>query len=114
MAARCRYNTGFLCLKRLKKTLPSKGSVVVYNAAFEKGILSELGNAFPEYTDWVEGVVTRMDDLLAPFRNFHYYHPVQKGSTGPKAVIPALTWKGYEGLEISNEGMPTWLSSLWY
>ena len=91
-------------LEKLRETLPDKGSVVVYNAGFEKGILSDLGDAFPEYTDWVEGVVDRMADLLAPFRNFHYYHPAQKGSAGLKAVLPALTGKGYEGLEINDGG----------
>jgi len=91
-------------LKVLKETLPGKGSVVVYNAGFEKGILSDLGKAFPEYADWVEGVLDRMADLLAPFRNFHYYHPAQKGSASLKAVLPALTGKGYDELEINNSG----------
>jgi len=89
-------------LKRLRGALPDKGSVVVYNASFEKGILSNLGDAFPECTDWIEDVVSRMVDLLAPFRSFHYYHPAQRGSAGLKAVLPALTGKGYEGLEIDN------------
>jgi len=89
-------------LKRLREALPNKGSVVVYNAGFEKGILSDLGDAFPENADWIEGVVTRMADLLAPFRNFHYYHPAQRGSASLKAVLPALTGRGYNELDISD------------
>jgi hypothetical protein len=40
--------------------------------------------------------------LLGPFRSFDYYHPDQHGSASMKAVLPALTGKGYEGLEIQE------------
>ena len=40
-----------------------------------------------------------------PFRNFHYYHPAQKGSASLKAVLPAMTGCGYEDLEISDGQM---------
>ena len=43
-----------------------------------------------------------MVDLLQPFRSFHYYHPDQRGSASIKAVLPALTGKGYAGLEIAD------------
>ncbi len=89
-------------LSKLKEALPNRGSVVVYNQAFEKGIMTELGNTFPEYAEWADGVIGRMADLLAPFRDFCYYHPAQKGSASLKAVLPAATGKGYDELEINN------------
>jgi len=45
-----------------------------------------------------------MVDLLVPFRNFHYYHPQQHGSCSIKKVLPALTGKSYEGMEIAEGG----------
>jgi len=38
-----------------------------------------------------------------PFSLFHYDHPQQQGSASLKRVLPAITGRGYEGLEF-NEG----------
>lgn len=91
-------------LAYLSKVVGDKGSIVVYNQSFEESILRDLGNAFPEYAKWVEGVISRMVDLLVPFREFNYYHPAQKGSASLKHVLPALTGSGYEGLVICDGG----------
>lgn len=34
--------------------------------------------------------------------DFHYYHPMQKGSTSLKRVLPAITGSGYEDLDIND------------
>jgi hypothetical protein len=47
-------------------------------------------------------VTPRIVDLLLPFRGFRYYHPQQHGSASMKAVLPALTGKGYEHLAIQE------------
>jgi hypothetical protein len=73
--------------------LGERGSVVVYNQTFEKGVLAELGESFPEYRTWVKQIHDRIVDLCIPFRNFSYYHPMQKGSASMKRVLPALTGK---------------------
>ena len=69
---------------------------------FEEGILKELALAFPQYDGWIASICSRFIDLLIPFRQFHYYHPGQKGSASLKSVLPALTSKGYEGLAIAD------------
>jgi len=89
-------------LAELKKTLPDSGSVIVYNQGFEEGILNELALAFPQDDDWIISVCSRFIDLLIPFRQFHYYHPDQKGSASLKSVLPALTGKGYDGMVIAD------------
>ncbi|MBI4331149.1 MAG: DUF2779 domain-containing protein [Chloroflexi bacterium] len=89
-------------LARLKKAFGKSGTVVTYNQAFEEGVLNDLARTFPEYADWIKGVCGRMVDLLEPFRKFHYYHPDQSGSASIKHVMPALTGKGYEGMEIAD------------
>ena len=89
-------------LAALKKWLGKSGSIIVYNQSFEKSVLADLAEAFPEYKNWVESILSRFIDLLLPFRSFWYYHPAQKGSASLKAVMPALTGQGYQGLNIAN------------
>ncbi len=89
-------------LAELKKLLGKQSSIVVYNQTFEKGVLNELAQAFPEYRSWVEDVLARIVDLIVPFRRFHYYDPNQEGSASIKKVLPALTGRSYEGMEISD------------
>jgi hypothetical protein len=88
--------------KTLKEVLGDSGSIVVYNQSFELGVLKELVDAFPEYDDWNDLMNSRVVDLLIPFRNFSYYNPKQKGSASIKKVLPALTGKNYDNLDIGN------------
>lgn len=80
----------------------SNGSVIAYNKSFEEGVLQSLGNAFPKHAGWTESVVSRLVDLIVPFRSFHYYHPSQKGSASLKSVLPAITGHGYEEMPIAR------------
>ncbi|MGD1045098.1 MAG: DUF2779 domain-containing protein [Bacteroidota bacterium] len=91
-------------LKLLKKLLGNSGSIIAYNAGFEKGKLADASAAFSEYRDWFENIQNRIVDLLSPFRSFDYYHPEQMGTASIKAVLPALTGKSYEGMEIAEGG----------
>jgi hypothetical protein len=87
-------------LHELKRLLGSEGSIIAYNSGFEEGVLKELVEAFPEYRGWLEGILTRIVDLLFPFSNFHYYHASQKDTASLKKVLPAITGKGYEEMGI--------------
>ena len=91
-------------LNRLRDCIGDKGSVVVYNAKFEKGVLDALADAFPEHAGWIDGVKRRIVDLLEPFQAFDYYHPEQHGSASIKAVLPVLTGRSYADLEIQEGG----------
>ena len=95
-------------LSRLKGLLGREGSIIVYNAQFEKMILKQSVKAakvVPSYDNWLQGILDRFVDLLEPFRAFHYYHPDQHGSASIKSVLPVLTGKSYDDMEISNGGM---------
>ena len=46
-----------------------------------------------------------MDNQTANTYAFYYYHPDQHGSASMKAVLPSLTGKGYDGLEIQEGDM---------
>ncbi|MBU6402601.1 MAG: DUF2779 domain-containing protein [Verrucomicrobia bacterium] len=89
-------------MRQLKTVISSSGSIVVYNACFEKGRLKECCDLLPEYRSWYRQLEPRIVDLLLPFRGFRYYHPEQNGSASMKAVLPALTGKGYEHLDIQE------------
>ncbi len=89
-------------LKTLRESLGNTGTIVVYNKSFEQNILRELGNIFPDSAPWVDDICNRMIDLLVPFKNFHYHHPVQMGSASLKYVLPAITGKSYSGMDIAN------------
>ncbi|PYJ85999.1 MAG: hypothetical protein DME22_06915 [Verrucomicrobia bacterium] len=91
-------------MRRLRDALPVEGSVVAYNAPFELGRLKECCAAMPEFRSWVKKVKRRVVDLLLPFRRFRYYHAKQNGSASMKAVLPALTGKGYNHLAIQDGG----------
>ncbi len=89
-------------IEKLKKALGKEGTILAYYQSFEKSRLNEIADFFPEYREWVNQVIGRMIDLYDPFKNFAYYHPSQKGSASLKKVLPALTGKGYEDMEIGN------------
>ena len=91
-------------LASLSRMVGDSGSVIVYNRSFEESVLRELGNAFPDYAGWTESAISRLVDLIVPFRGFQYYHPSQKGSVSLKSVLSALTGSGYEDMPIANGG----------
>jgi hypothetical protein len=64
-----------------------------------------LGKAFPEYKEWIDGIIERIIDLNDPFKDFSYYHPQQLGSSSLKHVLPALTNLSYKDLEIGEGTM---------
>lgn len=89
-------------LRAARAALGGEGSIVSYNAAFERRVLRETAEAVPELADWAATTGDRMLDLLTPFRSFAYYHPAQLGSVSLKAVLPALTGMSYSDLEIAD------------
>lgn len=91
-------------LERLRELLGDAGTIVVYNEAFELGRLDELTTLYPARRGWYGRVKRRTLDLLRPFRDFAYYHPDQHGSASIKAVLPALTGTGYDGMAIGDGG----------
>ena len=91
-------------MRQLKSSIEPSGSIVVFNAPFEKGRMKECAELLPEYKSWVSAVNGRIVDLLNPFKAFSFYHPNQCGSASMKLVLPALTGKDYSKLEIQEGG----------
>lgn len=92
-------------IEKLLKDTKSKGSVLVYNMTFEKTRLLEIARDFPQYSSKIEKLISRMIDLLVPFRSRHYYKPQMKSSASLKSVFPAINPKfSYSNLEIQEGG----------
>jgi len=92
-------------LKQLKALLGNSGSIIAYNATFEKTTLRHASEAYVEYQSWVAELEERIVDLLIPFRQFLYYHPKQAGSASLKNVLPVMTHSNYSAMEIADGGM---------
>jgi len=91
-------------MAKLKEVMGTECSVIAYNAGFEMGILRKCAEVLPKYKKWVESIEERIIDLLKPFRDFAYYHPKQDGSCSIKNVLPVLTGKSYDDMEIGDGG----------
>jgi hypothetical protein len=89
-------------LDRMGPLLGDWGSIVAYNATFEKGILHDALAIRPDPAPWAEYLDARMVDLLEPFRDFLVYDSSQHGSASLKAVVPFFTDQTYEGREIAD------------
>ena len=84
------------------------GTILVYNIGFEKRILNNLANAYPQHKTRIEAILLRMVDLMTPFKKKWYYTPEMKGSASLKYVYPAIfptTENSYSGLNISDGAM---------
>lgn len=65
------------------------GPILVYNQAFEKRIIRELADRFPDLGGKLLALNARIVDLL-PVVKRNYYHPDMKGSWSLKSVLPCL------------------------
>jgi hypothetical protein len=91
--------------ERLLADIGPEGSIVVYNATFEKGILEDLQEAFPQWADRFQNFMDRLWDQGEIFQNGHYVHPSQKGSWSLKKILPAFDPDlEYDDLDV-QEGM---------
>jgi hypothetical protein len=65
------------------------GAIIVYNASFERSVLLQLADAFPDLAPALRDMAGRIFDLL-PFAREHYYHPAMMGSWSIKKVLPTI------------------------
>ena len=76
------------CARALAE-LPDTGSVIAWNAPFERSCLSQLASVVPEHALALRSLASRLVDLLSVARR-HYYHRDMRGSWSIKAVLPTL------------------------
>ena len=90
-------------LKLLKEKLGDAGSIVSYNAAFEKGVLNQAVDSLSRIRGRGGTRPSSGSSICwrrsAPSRSII---PRKPGSASLKAVLPALTGAGYESLDIAD------------
>lgn len=87
----------------LLEVLGSEGTILVYNAVFERSRLLDFVRDNPLWEPAIESLIHRMADLMEVFRKKYYYLPEMGESYSIKAVLPALfPEEGYTGLAISD------------
>jgi hypothetical protein len=92
-------------IESLLGNIGEDGTVLVYNIGFEKSILNSMALLFPEHDAAIRLVISRLIDLMEPFRAGYYYKPQMKGSYSIKDVLPALVPElSYDSLEIKDGG----------
>ena len=93
-------------IQTLKRDIGNIGTVIAYNAVFEKSILTSLSNTFEAEKEFLESLSVRFLDLLVPFRAGWYYKSEMKGSASIKSVLPAIAPEfSYGDLKIKDGGM---------
>lgn len=80
------------------------GSIVAYNAAFEKRCVRDLAEVFPDLAGALLEIEAKIVDLLPVTRNT-YYHRDQRGSWSIKAVLPTVAPElAYGDLDVKDGG----------
>lgn len=90
-------------LASMRRHIGDTGSVIVWYKVFETGRNTEMGKAFPEYAEFLEGVNNRVFDLMDIFSKQHFVHHDFKGSSSIKYVLPVLVPEfSYKEMDIQN------------
>lgn len=96
-----------------------EGTILVYNQAFEKTRIKELGEIFPQYKNEMKKMSEMLFDLMYIVKTntkfyeglgydereakiFNYYHKDLNGSFSIKNLLPIFTNIKYSDLEVSN------------
>lgn len=100
---------------KLIDTCGTRGPIFVYNAGFEKGIISSLADRFSKFRGSLVSLRERIVDLH-PIAETHYYHPSQQGSWSIKSVLPAiapeLRYDDLDGVQDGGMAMDSYLEAI--
>jgi hypothetical protein len=90
-------------IDQLLELIPADACVLTYNQTFEKGVLRNLAELFPELDEAIEERLENVCDLMVPFRRRDVYRWPMLGSYSIKAVLPAMVPElSYAGMEIAD------------
>lgn len=76
--------------ERLVKDIPKDVCVLAYNMSFEKTVIKNLAETFPDLREHLLNIRENIKDLMVPFYNRNYYTKEMNGSYSIKYVLPAL------------------------
>lgn len=95
--------------EQIVQDIPHNVCTVAYNMSFEKKVLRDLAEQFPDLAEHLLNIHDHMVDLMIPFQKKWIYLNEMKGSYSIKYVLPALfphdEELNYQNLEIQNGSM---------
>ncbi len=90
------------CAEALIECVGKTGSIIAYNASFERSCVKGLADALPDLWPELTAIAERFVDLL-PVAQAHYYHHDQRGSWSIKKVLPTIAPDlDYSDLEVGD------------
>jgi len=97
--------------RHLVEAIPADVTVLAYNMSFEKRVIAELAESFPEFAAHLRIVHDNIKDLMVPFQKQWCVTPHMMGSYSIKYVLPALVpemaeaYKRLDGVQNGGEAM---------
>lgn len=92
------------CAEALVSMVPDAGSVVTYNASFERRCVRRLVELYPDLASALFSIERRIVDLL-PIARACWYHRDQRGSWSIKQLLPTIApHLDYASLEVGDGG----------
>lgn len=76
--------------EQLCRDIPKDVCSLAYNMKFEKMIIKQLANEYPDLAEHLMNIHDNMKDLMVPFEKGDYYCKEMEGSYSIKLVLPAL------------------------
>ena len=94
--------------EELVKDIPNNVTVLAYNMSFEKNVIKNLANLYPDLSVHLMKIHSNIKDLMVPFYKRYYYVKEMEGSYSIKKVLPALFPNekklDYHNLEMVHNG----------
>ncbi|PLY00139.1 MAG: DUF2779 domain-containing protein [Desulfuromonas sp.] len=89
--------------EQLLAAIPADACVLTYNQAFEKRVLTDLAELFPDLAAELTRRIENIRDLMVPFRRRDVYRWQMNGSYSIKKVLPALVPDlSYAGMTVAD------------
>jgi len=94
--------------EKLCQDIPGGACVIAYNMAFEKRIIAELAEFFPDLSGHLTQMHDSFKDIMKPFMSQAYYRREFAGSYSIKTILPVLypddKELDYSNLELIHDG----------
>jgi len=94
--------------ENLVKDIPKNTCTIAYNMMFEKMVIKNLANSYPDLKGHLMNIHDNIKDLMIPFKDRDYYTKEMEGSYSIKYVLPALFPNddslNYHNLELIHNG----------
>lgn len=90
-------------IEQMIKDTKSAKTILVYYIAFERSRMNEMKRDFPDYSEEIDNIIEKLDDLIIPFKKKFYRTETMEGSSSIKRVLPSLCPEfSYSDLEIGD------------